>query len=149
MAPRSAEECDALFERHMNAGELDALVALQPNAILVGAAGQPAAVGQAAIREALAPMIAAKALRVVRAERAGDDLALLYNDWSASSTAPDGATVEMSGKAIEIIRRQPDGTWRLAMDAAVGNGRAAHGRGRLMARTLACDPAGQQAGAAR
>ena len=38
-SPRSAEECDALFERHMNTGDLDALVALyEPNATLVGAA---------------------------------------------------------------------------------------------------------------
>jgi len=125
-SPRSAEECDALFERHMNAGDLDALVALyEANATLVGAADQPTAVGQAAIREALAPMIAAKAritMRVVRVERAGDDLALLYNDWSASATAPDGRTAEMSGRAIEIIRRQPDGTWRFAIDDPYGRG---------------------------
>ena len=81
--------------------------------------------GQAAIREALAPMIAAKAritMRVVRVERAGDDLAALYNDWTASATAPDGTTVEMTGKAIEIVRRQPDGTWRFAIDDPYGRG---------------------------
>jgi uncharacterized protein (TIGR02246 family) len=124
MAPGSAEECDALFERHLNAGDLDALVALyEPGATLVGTDGP--AVGQAAIREALAPLIAAKAritMRVVRIERAGDDLAALYNDWTASGTGQDGATVEMTGKAIEIVRRQPDGTWRFAIDDPYGRG---------------------------
>ena len=109
----------------MNAGDLDALVALyEPNATLVAAADQPA-VGQAAIREALAPMIAAKAritMRIVRVERAGDDLARVYNDWSASATAPDGTTAETTGKAIEMMRRQPDGTWRFAIDDPYGRG---------------------------
>ena len=75
------------------------------------------------IREALAPLIAAQAritMRVVRVERAGDDLAALYNDWTASGTGPDGAAVEMTGKAIEIVRRQPDGTWRYAIDDPYG-----------------------------
>jgi uncharacterized protein (TIGR02246 family) len=125
MAPRTPEECDASFERHVNAGDLDALVALyEPNATLFAAPDQPA-VGHAAIREALAPLIAAKAritMRVVRVARAGDDLAVLYNDWTGSLTAPEGTVADMAGKAIEVVRRQADGTWRFAVDDAYARG---------------------------
>jgi uncharacterized protein (TIGR02246 family) len=125
MAPRTPEECDALFERHVNAGDLDALVALyEPDATLVAAPGERA-VGHAAIREALAPLLAAKAritMHVVRVERAGDDLAALYNDWTSRATGPDGTAVEMAGKAVEVVRRQPDGTWRFAIDDAFARG---------------------------
>src|SRR5262249_38327967 len=61
MAARSPEECDALFERHLNAGDLDALVSLyEPGATLVPSPDERV-VGQAAIREALGAFIAAKA----------------------------------------------------------------------------------------
>lgn len=123
MHPRTPEECDALFAQHVNAGDLDALVALyEPAATLVAAPGQTA-VGHAAIRDALAGLIAAGVritMHVIRVARAGDDLAVLYNDWSARGTGPDGAPVESTGKAFEVVRRQADGTWRFAIDDAYG-----------------------------
>jgi uncharacterized protein (TIGR02246 family) len=125
MAARTPEECDALFERYLNAGELDALVALyEPGATLVPNPDERA-VGQAAIREALAPLIAAKAqmrLRVGHVLYAGDDLAMLYDDWSGHLTDPDGARVAIAGQAIEVVRRQPDGTWRFAIDDPYARG---------------------------
>lgn len=125
MAPRTPEDCDALFERHVNAGDLDGLVALyEPDATLSAAPGETA-VGHAAIREALAPLIAARAritMHVVRVARAGDDLAMLYNDWTGSLTTPDGTVADMAGKAIEVVRRQADGTWRFAIDDAYARG---------------------------
>jgi uncharacterized protein (TIGR02246 family) len=125
MTARTPEECDALFERHLNAGDLDDLVALyEPGATLVAAPGE-LSVGHPAIREALSGFIAAQAqlrLTVGRVLRSGDDLAVLYNDWSGHYTDPDGARVEVAGQAIEIVRRQPDGSWRFAIDDAYARG---------------------------
>jgi ketosteroid isomerase-like protein len=45
---------------------------------------------------------------------------MLYNDWQGRATGPDGAPVELTGKAIEVVRRQADGTWRFAIDDAYG-----------------------------
>ena len=59
---------------------------------------------------------------VTKVVSAGDDLAVLYNDWSMSATGADGAAVSGSGKAIEIVRRQPDGTWRFVVDDPFGRG---------------------------
>ena len=125
MIARKPEECDSLFEQYMNAGDLDALVALyEPTATLVATPGEPY-VGHAAIREALADFMAAKAqmrLRVGQILRSGDDLAVLYNDWSGHYTDADGARVEVGGLAMEIVRRQPDGRWLFAIDDAYARG---------------------------
>jgi uncharacterized protein (TIGR02246 family) len=84
-----------------------------------------AATGTAAIREALAGFLAMKpkiAMSVHKVVRAGDDLAVLYNDWSMSATGPDGGSMSVTGKAIEIVRRQADGTWRFAVDDPFARG---------------------------
>jgi ketosteroid isomerase-like protein len=46
----------------------------------------------------------------------GDDLAIVYNDWTLTGTGPDGASVSDAGRAVEVVRRQPDGTWRSVVD---------------------------------
>src|SRR5512147_2721799 len=94
MAPRTPEECDALFARHAGTGEIEGLLALyEPDATLVQQDGS-AATGHAAIREALAGFVALRPslrMNVLKVVRAGNDLAVLYNDWSGSATAPDGS----------------------------------------------------------
>jgi uncharacterized protein (TIGR02246 family) len=125
MSARRPEECDTLFERHLNAGDLDALADLyEPGATLLMAPGEPS-VGRAAIREALGGLIAQKAkltLTVAQVLRAGDDLAVLYGDWSGHYTDPDGARVEAAGQSVEVVRRQADGSWRFAVDDPFGRG---------------------------
>ena len=31
-------------------------------------------------------------------------------------TGPDGKAVSMAGQSTEVVRRQPDGTWRYVVD---------------------------------
>jgi len=38
------------------------------------------------------------------------------NDWTLSATPPGAPPIERSGKAMEVVRRQPDGSWRVAID---------------------------------
>jgi uncharacterized protein (TIGR02246 family) len=113
MPARTPEEVDALFEKYMNAGDLAAVVALyEEDGVLVAAPGQIAQ-GHDAIRAALESFLAMKPqfkLHVTNTIVAGD-IAVLYNDWTA--TIGDQRT---SGKAMEICRRQPDGTWRFTID---------------------------------
>jgi len=123
MAAKTPDDCDALFERHLNAGDLDSLVDLyEQDAVLVPNPGE-SAVGREAIRETLGGFVAAKAeirLRVAQVLRAGDDLAMIYGDWSGHFTDPDGARVAIAGQSVEVVRRQPDGTWRFALDDPYG-----------------------------
>ena len=125
MAAKTPEECDTLFERYLNAGDLDALADLyEPDAVLVPNPGE-SAVGREAIRETLGGFVAAKAeirLRVGQVLRAGEDLAMIYGDWSGHFTDPDGVRVAIAGQSVEVVRRQPDGTWRFVLDDPYGRG---------------------------
>ncbi len=120
MPARTPEECDSLFAVSVDKGDLDGLVALyEPKACLVQQDGTQAS-GAAAIREGLAGLVAMKpkiTMNVSKVVSAGDDLAVLYNDWSMTAKGPDGKPTAMSGKAMEIVRRQSDGTWKFVIDA--------------------------------
>jgi ketosteroid isomerase-like protein len=118
MAARTPEDCDRLFAEHLNAGELGAVVALyEEGATYVLRDG--VAAGPEAIRPVIERLIAGKphlACHVGRVVRCGTGLALLYNDWTFSSPGPDGAPVVRTGRALELVRRQADGTWRFLID---------------------------------
>ena len=121
----SPEACDRLFGEHVNAGDLEALLALyEPGCSLVRRDGSVAQ-GHAEIRPVLSRLIAMQArmsTEIVKVVRAGDELALVYNDWRMSAKRDDGQPVEASGKAIEVVRRQPDGTWRFILDDPFARG---------------------------
>src|SRR5690242_19666022 len=112
MPARSPEEVDKLFIENMNAGDVEAVVALyEPDATLAPQPGQTAT-GTAAIREAIRGFVAMKPRFSATAKptvRAGD-LALVGLAWKLQATGPDGKPVEMNGHSAEIVRRQPDGT---------------------------------------
>jgi uncharacterized protein (TIGR02246 family) len=116
--PTTPEECDRLFGEYASAGDVEALVSLyEPGASLTQADGS-VAVGHDAIRASLASFAGASLkmhMNVVKAVRSGD-LAVLTNDWRAVGHAPDGTPFEISGRAIEVVRRQPDGSWRFVVD---------------------------------
>ena len=74
--------------------------------------------GDSAIRQALSRLVAMRPklrLDVIKVVSTGD-LAIVYNDWGMSATGPDGSPIERAGKAIEVMRRQPDGSWRDVID---------------------------------
>lgn len=51
-----------------------------------------------------------------------DDLAVVYNDWTLTATSSGAPPIERSGKAMEVVRRQPDGSWRFAIDDPFARG---------------------------
>ncbi len=119
MGARTPEDCDRLFGERMNAGDLDGMVSLyEPHATFVPQEGDPVTRTEN-IRQALAGFLAMKPkikMNVAKAVKAGGDLAVLYNNWSMSATGPDGTVVNMTGKSIEVVRRQSDGTWLFVVD---------------------------------
>ena len=125
MTARTPADCDHLFAEHVNAGDLDALLALyEPGCSLVQSDGGVAK-GHAAIREVMQRLIAMRpAMRteVTKVVQTDDDLAVVYNDWSLTAKRPDGTPVERAGRALEIVRRQADGSWKFAIDDPFGRG---------------------------
>lgn len=39
------------------------------------------------------------------------DIALINTEWSFNGTEHDGKSVTINGKATDVLRQQPDGTW--------------------------------------
>ena len=107
------------WEKAYHDGDIDALVEFyEPDGTVFPQPGSPVT-GHAAIREALVPFVALRGqvrLRTTAVIENGD-LALVYGDWSlAGGTDPDGKPVNREGRSTEIMRRQPDGSWRDVID---------------------------------
>jgi len=39
-----------------------------------------------------------------------------YSKWNLKGTGPDGKPVEMNAMSSDLLRRQADGTWLIAID---------------------------------
>ena len=50
-------------------------------------------------------------LKVEKTVRSGEELAATYGVWTMKAGEQD-----LSGKTIEVVRRQPDGTWLFVID---------------------------------
>ncbi|MBZ5617302.1 MAG: DUF4440 domain-containing protein [Acidobacteriia bacterium] len=108
----------AAFELALNSADLEALTALyEPEAVL----SQPTAPvsGWDAIRKAYRGVLALKPQ--IRVETLGmldtaEGLALLHGRWTMTGTGPDGVEIRMEGRNTEVVRRQPDGSWRYLID---------------------------------
>jgi uncharacterized protein (TIGR02246 family) len=115
MLPCDPEDWPSVFAQHLNAGNLDKVMSLyEPDARFVAPSGETL-IGRDRIRQVIAGLIQSKTKfqgRVLRKTRI-DDLALLYTDFEVTSTDGTGKTVELRSKAIEVLRRQADGTWKL------------------------------------
>ena len=122
MNPDDPVVLDLEFERRLNARDLDGLMQLyEAEAALMPMPGS-VVVGAAAVRSALGGFIAANPAIRTRGRlvaRTGD-LALLANDWTLEVDGPDGKRTTMTGNAIEVARRQPDGRWLFALDMPFG-----------------------------
>jgi len=115
MLPHKPEDWPGLFKRHLNAGDLEMVVAwYEPDARFVSPSGETI-VGCDRIRQVLAGMIGTNTRlqsRVVAAVTV-DDIALQCTDFQGAKVDTSGKTVEIRHKAIEVLRRQSDRTWKL------------------------------------
>ena len=122
MAARSPEEIDRIFERELNAGNLEGLVALyEPTAAFTVEPGN-VVTGTAAIREAVAGFLALKPniSLTPRVLANTGEVAMVSSKWKLKGTAPDGSAVDLAGESVEIVRRQADGTWKFIIDSPWG-----------------------------
>ena len=115
MASSKPEDWPSQFSQHLDAGDLEAILALyEPEARFVPRSGETI-VGRERIRDVLAGLIRSGTKlqgRVIQAVSV-DDIAILYTDFEGTTVDASGNTVDLRSKAIEVLRRQPDGTWQL------------------------------------
>ena len=142
MAAKTPLEVDQLFAKALEAGDLEAIVALyEPQAVVPGQSGQPPAVGPDQIREAMRPFIDLKPTNIVLAANVVaevDGMAILYDDWRGTGHAPDGSehpltfvfnvdgdkvtgTIQAQGEAIPIDNVKMNGT-EITFDASEDDG---------------------------
>lgn len=102
----------------MNAGDLDALVALYEDDATLIAEGNVVH-GVAAIRQALGGYLTLKPhidMQTVSVLQGPSNLALLEGRWTLRATAPDGSPVESHGTTREVARRHANGNWLFVLD---------------------------------
>ena len=121
MTAHKPADVDRLFAEALSRGDLDgALSMYESDAVYVADSGESR--GHEQIREALAELIALDPtldcyeIDVVE----NGDIAMLRADWIFSGTNPGGEPFESRGRSIEIVRRQPDGSWRFIIDLPDG-----------------------------
>ena len=102
----------------INSGDLEGLLPLYETEAAFATEPGSLAPGGSGVREALAGFISMNGeldLRVTRVLEV-DDLALVMGVWSFDGTGPDGEPVRLESRNADVLRRQPDGTWRFVID---------------------------------
>ena len=102
----------------INSGNLDSLMTLyEPLACFASQPGKLAKTPEG-IRESLRSFIDMNGKLDLSVQRVleANDLALVITEWSFSGTSPDGKPVDMTAKSADVLRQQPDGTWRFVID---------------------------------
>jgi uncharacterized protein (TIGR02246 family) len=106
-----------------NAGDIDDTVACyEPQACFVLKSGH-ATRGAAELLEMYRVTFSYKPdleLDVRKIIPAGDDLALVVVQWKSKTVSSSGEAKVWAGTATDIVRRQPDGTWKLVLDNPYG-----------------------------
>ena len=102
----------------INSGDLDGLMTLYESEAAFAAQPGTLAHGAAGVRQSITAFLAMKGkldLQVTRVLEAGG-LAFVAGVWSFNGTGPDGAPVTLTGRNGDVLRRQPDGSWRFVID---------------------------------
>jgi uncharacterized protein (TIGR02246 family) len=115
--PRPIDAVNQLVDA-INRGDLErAAMAYEPGAVLVAQPGRLAR-GSAQVKEALAGFVALKPTLTSEAQEVieAGDMALYVGRWSLRGTDPAGKAVAMDGESTDILHRQEDGRWLIALD---------------------------------
>jgi uncharacterized protein (TIGR02246 family) len=106
-----AAQIHPLFLEAFNTGDVEGIVNLyEPNATLV--IGREQLVGRDAIRAAYTRLFKQSPRMTMRTRaviESAEGLAVLHGEWNLE---PGGG----QGLSTEVVRRQPDGSWRFVID---------------------------------
>lgn len=119
---RTPEEAHQTFATAVNSGDVEQVLALYEENARLALPGE-AVVGHDAMRpriyqDLIAPQgtmrLETKSISQV------EGLALLRSTWTYTVINLAGKPDESSGESVEILRRQPDGTWRYVIELPLG-----------------------------
>jgi uncharacterized protein (TIGR02246 family) len=124
MAAHTPEAVHSEWMKAFNAGNLAGMVALyEPDSAVVSEPGGDVVSGLPALKENLEGYLSLGGQIDLRLQRCirSSDLAILYSGWTINGQAPDGSEVSMKGQTSDVVRRQDDGTWLVAIDNPFGS----------------------------
>ena len=105
---QTPEQICELFQQYMAAGDVESLLGIYDSEVtFLNQSRQPRR-GRDQLRQELAPLAAAKTrfdFSIKQVIQSGD-IALMHTEWTVFAPQP------MHSYAIEVARRQPDGSWR-------------------------------------
>lgn len=105
------------FEDALNAGDVDAVLALfAPEATMRTVTGA-VITGAEALREETANTVAGKAklTNKPRFTLVGGDSALVVVDWTMDVTTPDGTRISPTGTTVAVAARAANGAWEFTI----------------------------------
>jgi ketosteroid isomerase-like protein len=123
LTARSPEEICRLLQKYMAKGDIDLVLSLYDEDVVFLNQSREPKRGKEALRNELAPFASAKAsfdFNIKQLIQAGD-IALTHTEWNISSPHH-----QMSLYAIEVARRQSDGSWRWLIGDPFTVGRNSH-----------------------
>lgn len=116
--PKRAEDAHGLLAAAFNTGNVDTVLSMYDvNGIIVPEPGKPVS-GKEKFEEAIKSILSIKGkmeIKTVYCLQTGN-LAVGRSEWNIT----DGKEVKVSAKGIEVMKQQPDGTWKIVIDHAFG-----------------------------
>ena len=101
-----------------NAGDLEAMLTLyDPRAVFVVAPGRVTD-GRDELRAALERVVALRGRLTITPQSftRSDDLMLVLGTFTLTGRRRDGTPLERASRFADVLRRQPDGRWLMAVD---------------------------------
>jgi len=119
-APRQPRDWPLCFTQRLKEADLEGLVQLYESEANFLSPARETIVGRDRIRSVLAELIDRKIHFKSRVHQtaAVDDIAMLYTDFMLQPGS--SGEYRKTSKAIEVLRRQPDGTWKLLIGDPAG-----------------------------
>lgn len=116
--PKKAEDAHATLAAAFNTGNVATVLSMYDyDGIIVPEPGKPVS-GKQKFEDAIKSILSIKGkmeIKTVYCLQTGD-LAVGRSEWNIT----DGNEVRVSAKGIEVMRQQPDGTWKIVIDHAFG-----------------------------
>jgi ketosteroid isomerase-like protein len=116
--PKRAEDAHAALAAAFNTGDVATVMSMYDSTgIIVPEPGRPVT-GREQFQTAIEAILSIKGkmeIRTVYCFQTGD-IAVGRSEWNIT----DGNEVKISAKGVEVMRRQPDGTWKILIDHAFG-----------------------------
>jgi uncharacterized protein (TIGR02246 family) len=116
--PKRAEDTHHALEVAYNTGDLATVLNIYDvNGVIVAEPGNPVS-GKEKFESAVKAILSIKGKMEIKTVYClqADGVAVGRSEWSIK----DGNEIKVSAKGVEVMKRQPDGTWKVVIDHAFG-----------------------------